>query len=49
MEFPVVPDRTDCFLHLKLGMDGSLTLYNRCGYQLGTGTLVPLNLCYLSA
>lgn len=47
MEFPVVPDRSECYLHLKLDLDGSLALYNRCGYQLGTGTAVPLNLCYL--
>lgn len=49
LEFPVVPDRSECCLHLKLGIDGNLTLYNRCGYQLGTGTAVPLNLCFLRA
>ena len=49
MEFPLVPDRSECCLHLRLDIDGSLTLYNRSGYQLGTSLMLPLNLNYLRA
>ena len=47
MEFPVVPDRSDTYLHLRIDIDGSVKLYNRSGYQVGVNTLIPVNLCFL--
>ena len=49
MAFAIVPDRSQCYLNLVVDTDGSLTLYNRCGYQVGTSAEIALNLSYMCA
>ncbi|MBQ3668410.1 MAG: hypothetical protein II920_04190 [Clostridia bacterium] len=46
-EFAVVPERSNCYMHIKIDTDGTLKLYNRSGYSVGTNTLIALNFCYL--
>ena len=47
MEFAVVPERSECYMHLRLMPSGALTLYNRSGYTVGPSVLIPLNLSFL--
>lgn len=47
LEFPVIPERAQVYLHFGLDTDGKLKLYNRCGNRVETTTLIPLSMSYL--